>query len=82
MAGHAEVCTLLLDARADANRTSGGSRTPLMGAAMHGHAAVVGLLCAAGADPRLRNDFGEDAFDLAEAKGHAQCKLELLAAEK
>ena len=42
-----------------------------MGAAMGGHASTVALLLAAGADAAAKNDFGETAFDLATAKGHA-----------
>ena len=44
MFGREECVRLLLKAGADVNWASGGGRTPLMGAAMGGHAATCTLL--------------------------------------
>ena len=46
--------------------------TALMGAAMNGHYQVTRELLAAGANPFLKNDFGETALDCAEMKGHTE----------
>lgn len=73
--GHLNVCVALVAAGARVDQLSAGRRTPLMGAAMNGHAGVVQFLCCSGADPALRNEFGEDAAAL--AKGHEAVVAEL-----
>lgn len=75
--GHLDVCSLLLDLRADPNLASDGARTALMGAAMNGHADVVRLLRRRGATLDLRNDYGEDALMLALKSGHHDCAAAL-----
>lgn len=56
---------------ADPNQRDGDGRTPLMAAAMRGHADIVRLLLAAGADRHLRDRQGLSAADHAERAGHA-----------
>lgn len=75
--GHLDICSLLLDLRADPDLASDGARTALMGAAMNGHADVVRLLRRRGATLDLRNDFGEDALMLALKFGHHNCAAAL-----
>lgn len=70
--GHAEI---ELDARDQAGRT------PLMMAALKGHAEVVHLLVAAGANRRLVNRAGTDALALAIESGNLAVIRELLAGE-
>lgn len=67
-AGHAEVCSLLLDAGADpdiADVSFADGRTALHKAAAEGHADVCALLLAHGADPRLVDARGQRAHELA-----------------
>jgi len=60
---------------------AGGKITPCCLTALHlacenGNEKVVGLLAAAGADQRMRNSAGQDAFAIAKATGHAPvCQL-------
>lgn len=61
----------MLAARADPEGAKQDARySPLMSAARWGHDDVVALLLKAGAVPRRRNCFGEDALMLARAQGH------------
>ena len=60
----------LLRAGANPDLAQAGGFTPLQAAAHAGDAAIAGLLILFGADPRLRNDKGEDAVSLARAAGH------------
>lgn len=68
--GHTEVCTALLEARADPNFPSQGCRTPLMGSAMNGHLEATVALLEAKANVQVANDFEEQAIDLARKGGH------------
>ena len=64
---------VLLASQADPNICSAGGKTPLMGACMNGHAAIVRLLVVAGADQSLVNEFGETAIRRAAERGHQDC---------
>ncbi|MFC9945769.1 ankyrin repeat domain-containing protein [Streptomyces pratensis] len=72
---------MLLAAGADPNRASGpeAGDLPLCGAACGGHAAVVGALLSAGADPDLSEEFGFTALRWAAGLGHARVAEALLA---
>ena len=61
----------LLDARGPQGVTA------LMLGAAKGHAAVVAMLLAAGANPHLETDSGASALLLAAREGHTQCVVEL-----
>jgi len=61
----------LLRAGADPSQPQADGFTPLHVAAMHGDAAIVGLLLLFGADPRQANAKGEDAIAHANNGGHA-----------
>jgi|ThiBio_1000_plan_1041568.scaffolds.fasta_scaffold06313_4 ankyrin repeat protein len=74
--GHAEVVGLLIDAGADVNaRTSGTKTTPLHSAAGGGHAEVARLLLEHGADPGAKTVEGNTPRALAERWGHADPDL-------
>jgi len=55
----------LIESGADVNATSDGGTTALMMAASYGHADMVKLLLAHGANTRLKDRNGETALDLA-----------------
>jgi len=68
--GHAEVCRLLLAARADAAAVTPQGRVPLHLAAMEGHAAVVARLLEARPEALRALDMeGHCAMDLAGERG-------------
>jgi hypothetical protein len=60
-----DVILYLIEAGADPNAAAAGGVTPLHRAVRNRCSAAVGALLRAGADPRLRNDRGSTAFDLA-----------------
>jgi uncharacterized protein len=60
-----EMARLLLEHHAYIDAESPNRSTPLMLAAMYGHANVVRLLLEEGADPSLRNEQGLSAVDFA-----------------
>ncbi len=59
------VILYLIEAGADPNAAAAGGVTPLHRAVRNRCSAAVEALLRAGADPRLRNDRGSTAFDLA-----------------
>ena len=61
----------LLEAGAEVNVAQQGGWTPLHQAAAHGHAALVDLLLAHGADPDARSDDARTPADMARANGFA-----------
>lgn len=63
------VITWLLSQGADVNARSPNGSTPLMMAARYGSLDSPGLLLAAGADVKLRNEQGLQAIDFARAAG-------------
>ena len=71
--GYALLVDLLLERRASVDQqvTNGGSA--LMAAAYQGRLPVVQRLLRAGADPRLRDDKGSTALQVAEHFGHSEC---------
>merc|ERR1712170_66419 len=76
--GHANLCQILLDKKADVNAKDKDGETPLMKASAQGHLEVVRLLLSAGADPDAidRNDMS--AIKKAARWGHTDCMMELL----
>lgn len=60
-----DVIVYLIEAGADPNAVAAGGVTPLHRAVRNRCSAAVGALLRAGADPRLRNDRGSTASDLA-----------------
>jgi ankyrin repeat protein len=78
-AGRPEVAVLLVDAGADVNAPQQLGFTPLHEAALNGNETLVALLLDHGADPRARNDDGNDAADHAERGGHPDLAARLRA---
>jgi ankyrin repeat protein len=74
------VNALLSDSRTDPNSTDAEERTPLHGAAIAGHAAVVRALADAGADLHAADVRGETAIHYAAFFGHTDVIVELLSA--
>lgn len=64
-ASQRDVITYLVEAGADPNAAAAGGVTPLHRAVRNRCSAAVEALLGAGADPRLPNDRGSTAFDLA-----------------
>ncbi len=60
-AGHADVVKLLLNRGADVNALSTNGSTPLMMAAREGREAIAAELLQAGANPEVRNEWGDNA---------------------
>ena len=60
-----DVIVFLIEAGADPNAAAAGGVTPLHRAIRNRCSAAVEVLLRAGADPRLQNDRGSTAFDLA-----------------
>jgi ankyrin repeat protein len=67
----------LLHLGADVNAVQAGGFTPLHEAAQRGHAGLVELLLAHGADPAARNEAGADAVEIAAQAGHEAVKARL-----
>ncbi len=64
-----ECITILLDAGADVNFRSKYGRTPIMRAIRAGTAEICELLIARGANPRICDYSGENAFDICGTRG-------------
>ncbi len=64
--GHIEMIRLLLDNQAYIDAESPNGTTPLMMAARYGSPKAVKLLLEEGADPRIRNQAGYDALQMAQ----------------
>lgn len=76
--GHAAICQVLLDKKADVNAKDEDGETPLMKASAEGHLEVVKLLLAAGADPDAMDRNDMSAIKKAARWGHTECMMELL----
>jgi hypothetical protein len=76
-----EVIGLLLRHGANVNASSviDEDLTPLMAAARAGNEALVGLLLSHGADPNVRDRFGRNAAQYAEAAGHSDLARSIFA---
>jgi ankyrin repeat protein len=70
--GYTEIATHLIEAGADVNATSKQGVTPLMGAAMNGHADLVTLLATKNTnlDQLSEMQYSENALHLAARNGH------------
>ena len=76
--GHLAICRLLIDKGAQLEAKSGGSRTPLHGAARHGHVDIVRLLCDRGADVEARDNGGRRPLHRAAYNDHISVVKELI----
>ena len=70
--GHAEAVKLLLARGVDVNRVYAHNLTALMWAAGYGKTECVQLLLASGADPKLKDDRGKTAADIAQEQGYGE----------
>jgi hypothetical protein len=71
--GHLECSKFLLSLHSNGiNTTNNDGFTALHYAAYHGHEDIAFLLLDMGADPKLRNNFKEDALDSAVTKNHTK----------
>jgi len=77
-----EVCAVLLARRAHIDHQDANGCTALMLATIAGSSALLPLLLAGGADPRLRDSFGSSALDYAKAEEHKLIAELLAAAER
>lgn len=74
--GHEEVVAFLISADADVNK--GEDLAPIHAACVSGHGAIAILLLSARADLRRASPSGQDAFDMAIARGHVAVVAMLL----
>lgn len=77
-----EVCALLLARRANIDHQDANGCTALILATIAGSTALMPLLLAAGADPKLHDSFGSSALDYAKAEEHELIAELLSAAER
>jgi hypothetical protein len=63
---------LLLDAGADPNARQTAGFTAIFSAAAANRRNLTEILIANGADPGIRNDFGQSAAGFARERGHAE----------
>lgn len=68
--GAIEVARALIERKANVNAVSATGVSPLLLAAAHNNAAIVGLLAEAGADRNFRNKDGKTASDVAGQNGN------------
>jgi hypothetical protein len=81
--GHTDVASILIvDGEVDCNPRSSSGFTPLMSAASQGHVKLIQILLDSGADPTIRNDYGETAFDIAAQHENAYICQTLQRAER
>jgi ankyrin repeat protein len=70
--GHVEAVTLLLERGVEVNHLYAHNLTALMWAAGYGKSECVRLLLDRGADPRLKDDRGKTARDIAQEQGFGE----------
>jgi len=70
--GDIPICKLLLKHDAKVNNQDRFERSALMDAAFKGQVNTVKFLLANGANPRLKDNHGKTAWDLAKSNGHAE----------
>ena len=73
--GSVELVRLLLDAGAEINQQAEFAEAPIHVAAEEGHAAVLELLLARGADARLVSTSGGTALETAQTAGEESCTV-------
>ena len=67
---HLDIVKSLLKHQAQINQSGSFQETALMAAAAKGYQEVVACLLAGGADPKAKDDEGQDALALAKAGNH------------
>lgn len=77
----ADIAKVLLQYKADVNKTDSFLATPLMTAAAGGSPELVSLLLAAGANPKAKDNEGNDAFAHAKKSGNPEV-LKILQGKK
>ncbi len=70
--GSIDEIAVLANAGADVNAAGDLGNTPLHQAAMAGRIASVQKLLELGGDPKLENEFGQTALDVAGLGGHTE----------
>ena len=80
--GFVDVAKLLLDHRADANRTNAKRQTPLLWASYKGHVDVVRLLLRHNADATVEDKRCDDALASARQLGHREVVNVLVEAQR
>jgi quinoprotein dehydrogenase-associated probable ABC transporter substrate-binding protein len=73
-----DIARGLIDRGADVNAQSKAGVTPLMIAATHNNAPMIGMLIDAGADVSLKNKLGQTASEVAEKNGNLQAQQAIL----
>ena len=73
-----DIARGLIDRGADVNAQSINGVTPLMIAATHNNAPMIGMLIDAGADVSLKNKLGQTAAEVAEKNGNLEAQQAIL----
>jgi quinoprotein dehydrogenase-associated probable ABC transporter substrate-binding protein len=73
-----DIARGLIDRGANVNAQSKNGVTPLMIAATHNNAPMIGMLIDAGADVSLKNNLGQTASEVAEKNGNLEAQQAIL----